>query len=121
MNQLYTYFPLLVFTCRGGVTGIWTMTMWVLSYCRFDPDNNSFSLNLCMSLKYTLRKVVDSIELCACLNGASLDINSTFIMIAPIIMTPSTIMNLTTVMTHEIWFRLSMDITFVWSFILFTI
>ena len=98
----------------GGCAKIWTMTMWVLLYCRFGPDENHFSLELCMLLSYRLHKVVYSIELRACLNGASLNINSSVIMIPPIVRTP------TIIMTHESCFRLIMDIPIVWSHILFT-
>ena len=40
-------FPLAVLACRGVVARPWTMTMGVLSSCRFDPDDNHFSLCLC--------------------------------------------------------------------------
>ena len=43
---------------------------------------------LCMSLNYRLHKVVESTELRACLNGASLNINSPIIMSPPNILTP---------------------------------
>ena len=69
-------FPLAVFACRVVVARIWTMTMWVLSYCRFDPDDERFSLYLCMSLSYRLYKVVELTEWCACLNNASLNIQT---------------------------------------------
>ena len=98
-----------VSACRVVVARIWTMTMWVLSYFRFDPDNNNFPLHLCMSLSYRLHKVVDSTEFCACLNGASVNI------VSQIIMTFTIIMN------HEELFRLITEITIVWSNILFTI
>ena len=56
------------------------MTMWILSYWRFDPDDDHFSLHLCMILNYRLYQVVESTELCACLNGVSLNMDFAFIM-----------------------------------------
>ena len=60
-----------------------TMARWVLSYWWFDNDDNHFSLHLWMSLKYRLRQGVDSTNLCACLNGASLNIDYAIIMNLP--------------------------------------
>ena len=57
---------------------------------------------------YTLHREVDTTELCASLNDISLYIYSS------IIVTPQIIM------TQEIWFCLTMDITTVWSHIFFT-
>ena len=52
----------------------------ILSYYRFDPDDNHFSLHLCMRLSCSLHKVVDSTDLCAYLNGASFNIDTPVIM-----------------------------------------
>ena len=41
-------FPITVFVCQVVLARICTtLTMWVLLYCRFDPDDNHFSLHLC--------------------------------------------------------------------------
>ena len=56
-----------------------------------------------------------STDSCAYLNGASLNIDSQFIIIPPFIITP------TIIVTHELKFCLIIDITIVWSYILFTI
>ena len=40
-------FTLAVFECCMVVNRIWTMTMSILSYYRFDPDDNHFSFTTC--------------------------------------------------------------------------
>ena len=65
---------------------ICTMIMWVLSYYQFDPDEKK-SLYLCVSLSCRFHKVVDSTELCACVNGASLNMDFSVIMTSPSITT----------------------------------
>ena len=101
---------------------------WWLSAPFFSPFFFVRILHLCMPLRYRLRKVVDSTELCAYLNGASLNIDSPIIITnpkcyekpqllwqTPISMTP------TLIMTPKIWFRPVMDITIVLSCIFFRI
>ena len=48
-----------------------------MSYWQIDSDDSHFSLHLCP------HQVVDSTELCACLNGASLNIDFQNIVISP--------------------------------------
>ena len=75
---------------------------------------------LCMPLNNRFHQVKESTELCACLNGASLNMDSPFIMTPPpnyydlpnyyyppIILTP------TIIMTPKIWSRLIIDITII--------
>ena len=81
-------FPLAVFACQVVVVRTLAITTWVLSYFQYDPDKKHFSLHLCMTLSYSLHKVVDSTELYACLNGVSLNIESPIILTPLVIMTP---------------------------------
>ena len=60
------------------------------------PDHSHFSLRLCMPLNYRLHQVVDSTEMCTCLNGGLLSLDSL------IIMTPLAIMTHTIIMTHKV-------------------
>ena len=113
-NYINKDLPTCSFRVSGGCAV--TVNMWVVSYCRFELDNNHFSLHLFMSLSCRLHRVVDSTDLCVCLNVASLNIDSPIIMYnPPIIRTPKNIMN------HKLWFHLIIDITIVWSYILFII
>ena len=72
------------------------------------PDDNHFFLHLCVSLIYKLYQVVDSTEMCACLNGRLLKIGS------PIIMTRLFIMTPTFIMTHDLWFKKKYDCLCFW-------
>ena len=93
----------------------WTMTKCVLSFWRLDPDGNNFSPLLCILLKYLIHQMVDSTELCVCLNGASLNIDSQRII------SPQKNMTHPIIMTPKVGIRLIMDITIELSCILFTV